>query len=162
MQAPELERLYKTLSAQGPDPEALALAFGHACAERVRHLLEEPAVIACLDRLADWRAGRCTRSELDQTRELAAALANRHPGSRSIDGVGHAAVSASYAVAQAIAGHALQASEYAAYAAVYGAGGYGAVCDRESFLPEHEWQLRALVRMAAALGQLSPDEIPHP
>lgn len=152
MQAPELERLYATLSADGNDAQTLALAFGHACAERVRHLLEEPEVIACLDQLAAWRRGECAPDALALARAHASALANRHQGSRSIDGVGHAAVSASYAVAQAVAGRALQAAQYAAYAAVYGGGGYGAVCDPESFRPEHEWQLQTLRRVARELG----------
>jgi hypothetical protein len=54
---------------------------------------------------------------------------------------GHAAVSATYAVAHALAGKALQAADYAAYAMVYGQGGYGAVADRESFGPEFRWHV---------------------
>jgi hypothetical protein len=80
----------------------------------------------------------------------AARLANSHSGSRSIDGCGHAAVSAAYAVANALAGKALAAADYAAYAAVYGQGGYGAVADLESFAPEHAWQVRCLAAFAAA------------
>jgi len=69
-----------------------------------------------------------------------------------LDGVGHAAVSASYAVANALGGRAVQAADYAAYAAVYGDGGYGAVCDPESFVDERNWQLATLERLANALG----------
>jgi hypothetical protein len=72
---------------------------------------------------------------------------HHHPGSRSLDGSGHAAVSASYAVANALAGKALQAADYAAYAAVYGGGGYGAVADRASFEPEFAWQVDCLARL---------------
>ena len=43
---------------------------------------------------------------------------------------------ATCAVANALAGKALQAAEYAAYSAVYGQGGYGAASERESFEPE--------------------------
>ena len=90
-----------------------------------------------------------TPAELAAAAAEAARLANHHPGSRSLDGVGHAAVSASYAVANALAGRALQAAEYAAYAAVYGAGGYGAVQQRESFQPELDWQLATLRRLVS-------------
>lgn len=128
--------------------EALKLAFALACAERVRHLLEDEGVLRCLDTLGEYVAGRADRCTLDSAASEASALANRHQGSRSLDGVGHAAVSASYAVANALAGRAVQAADYAAYAAVYGSGGYGAVCDAESFLPERAWQLSQLQRIA--------------
>ena len=57
-------------------------------------------------------------------------------------------VSATYAVANALAGKALQAAEYAAYALVYGQGGYGAVADRESFQTEFSWQANCLASLA--------------
>ena len=76
-----------------------------------------------------------------------ANLANKHQGSESIDGCGHAAVSATYAIANALAGKACQAAEYAAYAVVYGRGGSGAVADRESFEPEFQWQVACLSSM---------------
>ena len=60
-------------------------------------------------------------------------------------------MSASYAVANALAGRALRAAEYAAYATVYGEGGYGAVQQRESFQPEFDWQLDCLRRLAAEM-----------
>lgn len=145
-----LERLARELSLDEPAHEGLRLRFGLACAQRVRHLLEDPAVTACLDVLAQHVNGRATRAELDGAAADAAQLANHHPGSRSLDGVGHAAVSATYAVANALAGRALQAAAYAAYATVYGEGGHGAVQQREAFQPEHEWQVAALARLAAA------------
>ncbi|SEA21053.1 putative immunity protein [Variovorax sp. YR216] len=129
---------------------ALRFAFAHACVERVRHLLEEEPVIRCLDTLAAYVTGRADGTALDRAASDAAALANRHQGSRSLDGVGHAAVSASYAVANALAGRAVQAADYAAYAIVYGEGGYGAVCEPESFVPERSWQLATLERLASA------------
>ena len=137
--------------ARVPQPEALRLAFAHACAERVRHLLEDEAVVRCLDTLAAYVQGQAGRAALDGAARQAAALANSHQGSRSLDGVGHAAVSASYAVAHALAGRAVQAADYAAYAAVYGSGGYGAVGDFASFAPEKAWQLARLEQVAAAL-----------
>jgi len=105
--------------------------------------------IACLDTLARHEDGGASPAELEAAAAAAARLANQHPGSRSLDGVGHAAVSASYAVAHALAGRALRAADYAAYASVYGEGGYGAVQQRESFQPEFDWQVQALRRFAA-------------
>src|SRR6188768_3718683 len=69
-----------------------------------------------------------------------------------IDGCGHAAVSGSYAVANALAGKALQAADYAAYAMVYGQGGYGAVADRQAFEPEFRWQVSCLASLAERRG----------
>ncbi|MDQ0586382.1 hypothetical protein [Variovorax paradoxus] len=132
--------------------EALKLAFACACVERVRHLLEDERVTCCLDVLVAYIEGRADRGALDQAAAEAAGLASQHQGSRSLDGVGHAAVSASYAVANALAARVDQAADYAAYAAVYGAGGYGAVCDPESFVTESNWQLATLERLANALA----------
>lgn len=145
-----LDRLARELALDAPARRTLSLRFGLACTQRVRHLLEDPAVVACLDTLARHIEGRATPAELAAAAAEAARLANHHPGSRSLDGVGHAAVSASYAVAHALAGKALRAAEYAAYATVYGEGGYGAVQLRESFQPEFDWQVEALRRLAAA------------
>ncbi len=144
-----LDHLARELALDAPAQQGLRLRFGLACVQRVRHLLEDPGVIACLDVLARYTAGSASQAELEAAAAEAAALANHHPGSRSLDGVGHAAVSASYAVANALAGKALRAAEYAAYAAIYGEGGYGAVQQRESFQPEFDWQLDALRRLAA-------------
>jgi hypothetical protein len=142
-----LDRLARQRALAAPANERLRLAFGHACAQRVRHLLEDEEVTACLDGLGRYLAGGMERAEFDALAAQAAALANRHPGSKSIDGAGHAAVSASYAVANALAGKALQAADYAAYAAVYGQGGYGAVADRASFAPEFAWQVQCLASL---------------
>ncbi len=144
-----LDRLARELALDVPARRGLSLRFGLACAQRVRHLLEDPAVIACLDTLARHVADGASQAELEAAATEAASLANHHPGSRSLDGVGHAAVSASYAVANALAGRALRAAEYAAYATVYGEGGYGAVQQRESFQPEFDWQLETLRSLAA-------------
>jgi hypothetical protein len=142
--------------AQSSAPEALALAFAYQCAERVRHLLESEDVARCLDTLAAFIHGRADRTALEQAAAVAAELANRHQGSRSIDGVGHAAVSATYAVANALAGRAIVCADYAAYAMVYGGGGYGAVSDPESFAPENAWQLSKLAELAESFGRASP------
>ena len=99
-----------------------------------------------------WHAWPCCRPSVDgqaDAQTLAdaakrlAALANAHRGSNSIDGSAHAAVSATYAAANALAGRALEAASYAAYAAVYAYGGY-AVSDPAAFEEEHAWQARTL------------------
>lgn len=143
----------KELEARVSDPDRLRFAFGYACAERVRQMLEDTEVCQCLDVLAGYLNGRVGRDALMQAAALAASLANRHQGSRSLDGVGHAAVSASYAVANAVAGRAAQAADYAAYAAVYGGGGYGAVADPDSFVPERQWQSACLQELALSLAR---------
>ena len=143
-----LDRLAKELALANPDREQLRHEFGYACAPRVKHLLEEPEVQQCLLRLGAYLAGACDRESLNKLAVEAARLANHHQGSKSIDGCGHAAVSATYAVAKAIEGKALEAASYAAYALVYAQGGGAAVADRESFEPEFEWQLSTLASLA--------------
>ena len=147
-----LQQLARVVRLDEPDNERMRLAFGYACASRVTHLLEEPAVAECLSSLGKFLDGSIDRAGLDEVAERASSLASQHQGSKSIDGCGHAAVSASYAVAKALAGKPLQAAEYAAYAAVYGQGGYGAVADRESFEPEFQWQVSRLASLAAGGG----------
>lgn len=152
----ELERLARELGLDAPEQHHLRLQFGHACAVRVRHLLEEPAVLECLSVLARHVEGSATADQLRHAAAQAARLASRHEGSRSIDGCGHAAVSATYAVANALAGKALAAAGYAAYASVYAAGGYGAVADPTSFEPEQAWQVAALASLGRSGGRPAP------
>jgi hypothetical protein len=143
-----LDRLAKDVALDAPANDRLRLEFGYACALRVKHLLEEPAVAECLFGLGQYLGGSIDRAHLESLAVEAARLANQHQGSRSIDGCGHAAVSATYAVANALAGKARQAAEYAAYATVYGEGGYGAVAERESFAPEFTWQAECLASLS--------------
>lgn len=151
-----LERLANAVSLAEPANERLRLAFAHACVLRVAQFLEDPGVTACLEGLGHYLEGSLDRSRLDALAAEASRLASRHPGSRSIDGAGHAAVSATYAVANALAGKALQAADYAAYARVYGEGGYGAVADRASFEPEFRWQLDCLASLTGRGGAGRP------
>jgi hypothetical protein len=148
-----LEQVAREVNLASSSSERMRLQFGYACAQRVAHLLEESAVVECLRVLRQYLAGATDHETFVRSAAEAARLANHHQGSKSIDGCGHAAVSATYAVANALAGKALQAAEYAAYAMVYGQGGYGAVADRESFEPEFAWQadcLQSLARQSAA------------
>lgn len=143
-----LTRLASTLELEAPDNRPLALAFCLACARRVEHLLEEPEVVTCLRVLARHVDGVADAAALQVAASEAALLANRHRGSRSIDGCGHAAVSASYGVAKALAGKATEAAQYCAYAAVYASGGYAAVAEPGAFEPEYDWQLQMLQTLA--------------
>ena len=144
-----LDRLARQLDLDAPANERLRLAFGHACVRRVEHLLEEPAVLECLRGLGRYLQGEISPAAFAELTAQATCLANQHQGSKSIDGCGHAAVSATYSVANALAGKARQAAEYAAYAMVYGQGGYAAVAERESFQPEFDWQAACLASLAA-------------
>lgn len=146
-----LEQFASDIRLAAPDNARLRLAFGHACALRIRHLLEQPAVLECLAQLGQYLDGSLAPAAFEQAQQEAQRLANHHGGSKSIDGCGHAAVSASYAVANALNGRALQAASYAAYATVYAQGGYGAVAEPEAFAPEFAWQLGALQELAASL-----------
>ena len=150
----ELERFAAAMKIDDPASEPLRLAFGLACVERVEHLLEDPRAIECLAILAAFVAGNATRSDLAAASKTIAAVANAHRGSNSIDGAAHAAVSATYAAANAMAGRALDAASYAAYASVYADGGY-AVNDPSAFENEFAWQVgkaAELTRLPAARG----------
>jgi hypothetical protein len=148
----ELSQLAAAIPLDDPRYEPQRLAFGLACARRVEHLLEDPRAISCLAVLQSWVQGAADRAALTQAAQEAAAVARSHKGSNSIDGSAHAAVSATHAVANALAGRALDAAGYAAYASVYGYGGY-AVNDPSAFNAEHDWQVqtfKALFQPAAA------------
>ena len=137
----QLALLMAEAAIEGPADEPLRLAFGLACAGRARHLLEDPRAVQCLEVLQACVAGRCSPPQFAQARELIADIARGHRGSPSIDGTSHAAVSATYSVAHALAGHALEAANYAAYAAVYAYGGY-AISDPTAYAAEFEWQVQ--------------------
>ena len=133
--------------------ESQRLAFGLACAMRIEHLLEDARAIECLAVLRGFVEGRTGWTELDAAAHQMAHVAQSHRGSASIDGCSHAAVSATYAVANALAGKAVAAADYAAYAAVYAYGGY-AVTDPQAYEPERAWQ-------RAAWQALSSSTSPH-
>lgn len=125
-----------------PGSESQRLAFGLACAMRVEHLLEDRRAVASLAVLRGFVEGRIGRPPLDAAAQQMAQVAQSHRGSASIDGCSHAAVSATYAVANALAGKAVAAADYAAYAEVYAYGGY-AVTDPQAYEPERAWQRAA-------------------
>ena len=142
-----LAHLASRLELAQPQLRGLRLAFGLACVERVEHLLEHERAVAGLQVLRAWVAGDADDAALQAAAQELQQVATSHRGSGSIDGTAHAAVSATYAVANALAGRAMDAAGYAAYATVYAYGGY-AVTDRASFEPEFAWQVQALQRLA--------------
>lgn len=146
---PELNRLALDAGLDGETRFDLRLRFGIACIERVEQLLTDDGIIAAFAIGKNFTAGLCDRARLDAAADSAAATARSHAGSNSLDGSGNAAVSASYGVAAALAGRALEASEYAAYASVYSYSSH-AVTDLDAYRDEHDWQLRKLSALIAA------------
>lgn len=142
-----LQELAVSVSLDEPGQEMLRWQFGLACASRVEHLLEHPRALICLASLRGFVAGKLDAAALGSATQEIAQIANAHSGSDSIDGSGHAAVSATYAVANALAGRVLDAAGYAAYATVYAYGGY-ALNDASAFEAEAEWQVEQLRKLA--------------
>lgn len=150
---PELQKIAAELGSSARH-DALALRFGLACVEDVAGNLESDEVIGVLKRFRACLAnfGPEARVELQDLAATMASLAASHPGSKSIDGTRHAAVSATYALAKAVSGQAIEAAAYAAYSCVYGYGGY-AVSDPEAFTEVHSKQLdRLLALKKVAVG----------
>ncbi len=139
----ELQKLADDNHLSDEAQRALRYRFGLACANRVRHRLEQPRTVELLAVLQRYVDGEVDDATLKHAADEAALVANQHRGSPSIDGTQHSAVSATYAMANALAGRALAAADYAAYSTVYGYGSY-AVNDPESFAPEHAWQVATL------------------
>lgn len=133
----------------------LRVAFGIDCINRVEHLLVDEDILACLMTGKDFVAGNSSRECLDDAATIANARARSHHGTNSVDGSGSAAVSSSYGVAAALAGHALQAAGYAAYASVYAYASH-AVTEPSAYLAEHNWQVHKL-RELAALKESRPE-----
>jgi hypothetical protein len=147
----ELRRLAIQCKLEAPPQHQLALRFAHACVARVAHLLEDERAMAGLQRFGELLEDQPDGPRWFGLAEEMAAVANRHQGSRSLDGSQHAAVSATYALAQAVSGKAVAAAEYAAYSKVYAYGGY-AVRDLESFSEEYAWQVECLQALLARAG----------
>jgi hypothetical protein len=143
----ELDRLAAEVGLAGPGKTRLRLQFALACALRIRHLLEDSDAVECLHALESHLHGRLGQPTFESFVAKAAVVANQHRGSKSLDGSAHAAVSATYAVANALAGKALECASYAAYATVYAYGGY-AVSDPQAFEAEFQWQIETLRAMA--------------
>jgi hypothetical protein len=149
----ELLELAKSVQLNEPRNEKLRWAFALACANSIRHLVEHPDALAALDTLQRYVDGHATEQERIAAAESAAHIAQHHHGSTSIDGTAHAFVSATYAVANALAGKAIETADYAAYATVYNYGAY-ALNDPSSFAEVHRWQVNTLHALATPASQL--------
>ncbi|MDZ5458090.1 hypothetical protein [Azohydromonas lata] len=149
---PDLEKIASELDSSDSG-QALALRFGLACVEEVAGNLESDEAIAVLERFRACLAsfGPESPAELQALSASITKLAASHPGSSSLDGSRHAAVSATYALAKAVNGQSIEAAAYAAYSSVYGYGGY-AVSDPDAFSEVHRRQLDRL----RALKQQDP------
>lgn len=147
---PTLKEVAAELESARNDP-ALRYRFALACVEDVAANLEDDEAIRAFGKFKDLLASFDER-RLDEIKQLAAelkGLSQSHQGSRSIDGTRHAAVSATYALARAVDGDAVNAAAYAAYSSIYGYGGY-AVNDPDSFDEAHQEQLDVLRKLRAA------------
>jgi len=142
-----LEQLAQRLDLSAPYNCRLRLAFGHACVQRASHLLVRDDVVQGLREFGAYLDGQLTPGDFDALCERVEQAARAHPGSASIDGSQHAAVSATHALARALRSHALEAADYAAYAIVYAYGAY-AVHEPSSFEQEHRAQCELLDRLA--------------
>jgi hypothetical protein len=104
------------------------------------------SVLGANQHCKSYREGKVTQFEFEDLQKSIFSIANKHQGSKSLDGTKHSAVSATYALANAINGNAVAAAEYAAYSKTYGYGGY-AVSDLESFQEEYTEQVKILKRL---------------
>lgn len=147
----ELTRLSQSIQLNSDQNFLLRIDYGVACAERVQHLVTAQPVVDCLMIGKDYVRGATTRLELDEAARQAKQLASSHPGSGSLDGAGSAAVSSSYGVAAALAGKALIAAEYTAYASVYSYAGF-AVTDLSAYADEHTWQISKMKALIESYG----------
>jgi hypothetical protein len=123
-------------------PNELQLRFALKCIEDIAGNLEDQSAIAALTKFREIVTGDPNKHKerlLSLAEELN-KIASSHPGSKSIDGTRHAAVSATYALAKAVSNRPIEAAAYAAYSLVYGYGGY-AVNDPDAFTEIHQRQL---------------------
>lgn len=148
----ELEQLAQRANLSAPENLRLRLRFGYACAERVSQHLEDDRAIEALRDFGRYLAGDLSETDFNNLAQRILLIASGHRGSASIDGSQHSAVSATYALANAINGKAVEAAAYAAYSKVYGYGSY-AVSDLDSFRPEHAAQVRILQGLLASESQ---------
>ena len=139
----ELRALVKESGLNNPEMEAIRYKFCFACASRVAHLLELDEAIAAYKDFESYLNGELDRANFEVLQKTILEIANKHPGSKSLDGTKHSAVSATYALANAINGNPVAAAEYAAYSKTYGYGGY-AVSDLESYQEEYAEQVKVL------------------
>jgi hypothetical protein len=147
MNPPELMKLAEEIDFDSAGQFKLRISFGVACMERVEHLLTDSSMIEMLAIGKAFVSGKSNERELEEAAVKASEVARSHPGSSSLDGAGSAAVSTSHGVAAALAGRALVAAEYAAYASVYSYASH-AVTDLTAYEDDHAWQVNKLRELA--------------
>jgi hypothetical protein len=142
----ELRALVDKVGLTTPEMERIRFAFCFACAARINHLLELDEALAAYQDFKSYLEGKLTQVEFEDLQKSIFNIANKHQGSKSLDGTKHSAVSATYALANAINGNAVAAAEYAAYSKTYGYGGY-AVSDLENYQEEYTEQVKILKKL---------------
>lgn len=139
----ELRTLVDQVRLNAPEMERTRYEFCFACASLVNQLLELDEALSAYQDFRLYLDGQLSQAEFENLQKSILSIANKHQGSKSLDGTKHSAVSATYALANAINGHAVAAAEYAAYSRIYGYGGY-AVGDLESYQEEYAEQVKIL------------------
>jgi hypothetical protein len=142
----ELRTLVDQMELNAPEMERVRFEFCFACASRINHLLELDEALSAYQDFKSYLEGELNLVEFENLQKSIFSIANKHQGSKSLDGTKHSAVSATYALANAINGNAVAAAEYAAYSKTYGYGGY-AVSDLESYQEEYSEQVNILKRL---------------
>jgi hypothetical protein len=142
----QLRALVENVGLTTPEMEKTRFEFCFACASSINHLLELDETISAYQDFKSYLEGKVTQVEFEDLQKSIFSIANKHQGSKSLDGTKHSAVSATYALANAISGNAVAAAEYAAYSKTYGYGGY-AVSDLDSFQEEYTEQVKILKRL---------------
>lgn len=142
----ELRNLVDQMGLNAPEMERVRFEFCFACASRINHLLELDEALSAYQDFKSYLEGELNLVEFENLQKSIFGIANKHQGSKSLDGTKHSAVSATYALANAINGNAVAAAEYAAYSKTYGYGGY-AVSDLESYQEEYSEQVNILKRL---------------
>lgn len=134
------------MELNAPEMERVRFEFCFACASRINHLLELDEALSAYQDFKSYLEGELNLVEFENLQKSIFSIANKHQGSKSLDGTKHSAVSATYALANAINGNAVAAAEYAAYSKTYGYGGY-AVSNLESYQEEYSEQVNILKRL---------------
>jgi hypothetical protein len=142
----ELRSLVKEIDLDQIQNQIIRWKFCFYCAQSIRHLLELDEAKEAFAEFEKIIENTCQNNKLDVLQKFIQKIANQHPGSKSIDGTKHSAVSATYALSAAISGNAIAAAEYAAYAKIYGYGGY-AVNDLENYKDEYASQVNMLKKI---------------
>ena len=144
----ELRALVDKVGLTTPEMERIRFAFCFACAARINHLLELDEALSAYQDFKSYLEGKVSQADFEKLQTSIFSIANKHQGSKSLDGTKHSAVSATYALANAISGNAVAAAEYAAYSKTYGYGGY-AVSDLDSYQEEYSAQVAILKDLLA-------------